>query len=78
MSNTCRAYFHHFGTMTHAPGHLVLAKLTNYEIHHTCIYLYLAVLVTYNHHCMMYYIRLCNVEYSQGSHSYYFEGVQLF
>ena len=39
----------------------------------TSIYLYihLAVLLTYNHHCMMYYMRLCNVEYSQGSHSYY-------
>ena len=57
---------------------VVLAKLTNYEIHNTCIYLYLTILVAYNHHCMMYYIRLCNVEYSQGSHSYNFEGVQLF
>ena len=77
MSNTCRAYFHHFLTMP--LGILVvLAILTNYEIHHTCIYLYLALLVTYNNLCMMHYMRLCNVEYSQGFQSYYFKCVHIF
>ena len=61
-----RAYFHHFGTMTHTPGignfsaqtpkignFLVsLVKLSNNEIHH--IYLNLAVLLSYNQNCLMY------------------------
>ena len=37
---------------------IVKSKNTSY------IYLNLAVVLTYNHHCMMYYMRLCNVEYS--------------
>ena len=57
--------------MTHTPGIEnaqnweileVLAILSNHKIHHT--YLNLAVLLTYNHHCMMYYLRPCKSEYS--------------
>ena len=65
--------------MTHTPGignfsaktpkiaiFLVLLDiLSNHKIHH--IYLILAVLLT----CMMYYMRLRNVEYYQGYHSYF-------
>ena len=36
---------------------VLLAILSNHKIHH------IAVVLTYNHHCMMYYMRLCNVEY---------------
>ena len=72
----CMAFFHHFGTMTHTPGIgnfsvkmpkrgffrafscIVKSKNTSY------IYLNLGVVLTYNHHCMMYYMRLCNVESS--------------
>ena len=66
-------YIHDFGTMTHTHGIgnfsaktiklrflVLLAILSNHKIHH--IYLNLAVLLT----CMMYYMRLCNVEYYQG------------
>ena len=66
-----QVFFHHFGTMTHIPGIEnpqyweilgFLAILSNHKIHH--IYLNLAVLLTYYHHCMLYYMRLCKVEYS--------------
>ena len=40
------------------------AILSNHKIHH--IYLNLAVLFSYNQNCMMYYMRLCNAEDSQG------------
>ena len=39
------------------------AILSNHKIHH--IYLNLAVLLSYNQNFMMYYMRLCNAEYSQ-------------
>ena len=42
-----------------------LVILLNHNIHH--IYLNLAVLLTYNQNCMMYYMRLCNAEHSQNS-----------
>ena len=74
-------YIHDFGTMTHCPEienfssktpkiaiFLVLlhvALFSNHKIHH--IYLNLAVLLT----CMMYYMRLRNIEYYQGYHSYF-------
>ena len=74
-------YIHDFGTMTHCPEignlrsktpkiaiFLVLlhvAILSNHKIHH--IYLNLAVMLT----CMMYYMRLHNIEYYQGYHSYF-------
>ena len=64
--------------MTHTPGignfsaqtpqignFLVsFAIVSNHKIHH--IYLNLAVLSSYNQNCMMYYMRLCNAEYSQN------------
>ena len=70
-------HIHDFGTMTHTPGIgnfnaktpkiaiflVLLAILSNHKIHH--IYLNLAVT------CMMYYMRLRNVEYYQGYHSYF-------
>ena len=40
------------------------AILSNHKIHH--IYLNLALLLSYNQNCMMYYMRLCNAEYSQN------------
>ena len=40
------------------------AILSNHKIHH--IYLNLAVLLSYNQNCMMYYMRLGNAEYSQN------------
>ena len=40
------------------------AILSNHKIHH--IYLNLAVLLSNNQNCMMYYMRLCNAEYSQN------------
>ena len=71
-------YTHDFGAMTHTPGIgnlarkrlklrflVLLAILSNHKIHH--IYLNLAVLLT----CMMYYMRLRDVEYYQGYHSYF-------
>ena len=72
-------YIHDFGTMTHTPGIgnlsaktpkisiflALLALFSNHKIHH--IYLNLAVLLT----CMIYYMRLRNVEYYQGYHSYF-------
>ena len=39
--------------------HLFSIRIANYHI-----YLNLAVLLTYNQNCMMYYMRLCNAEYS--------------
>ena len=68
-----RAFFHHFGTMTHTPviGNFSakMPKIGNFfsaqNIKNTSyIYLNLAVVLNYNYHCMMYYMRLCNVEYS--------------
>ena len=67
-------------TMTHTPGIgnfraltpkignflVFLVILSNHKIHH--IYLTLAVLLTYNQNCMMYFMRLCNAEYSQNPH----------
>ena len=44
---------------------VLLARLSNHNIPH--IYRNLAVLLT----CMMYYMRLCNVEYNQGYRSYF-------
>ena len=71
-------HIHDFGTMTHTPGIgylsakrlklrflALLAILSNHKIHH--IYLNLAVLLA----CMMYYMRLRNVEYYQGYDSYF-------
>ena len=72
-------YIHDFGTMTHTPGIgnfsaktskiaiflALLAIVSNHKIHH--IYLNLVVLLT----CMVYYMRLRNVEYYQGYHSYF-------
>ena len=73
-----RAFFHHFGTMTHLPGirnfsvamskignFLVLLALLSNKKH--IIYLSefsYSVNLYNNHYCMMYYLRLCNVEYS--------------
>ena len=70
-------YIHDFGTMTQTPGIMgilarkrqklrflvLLAILSNHKIHH--MYLNLAELLT----CMMYYMRLRNVEYYQGYNS---------
>ena len=42
------------------------------------LYTHLALLFTYYHHCAWCIIWDYNVEYSHGSHSYYFEDVQVF
>ena len=51
------------GIFSIAQSH-IFAILSNHKIHH--IYLNLAVLLSYNQNCMMYYMRLCNAEYSQN------------
>ena len=44
------------------PFYAGFTVLSNHKMRH--FYLNLAELLTYNHHCMMYYMKLCNVEYS--------------
>ena len=73
--NWCIAFFHHIGTMTNTPGignfsakmpkigkFLVLLAILSNHKKTSYIYLNLAVVLTYNHHWVMYYIRLCNVD----------------
>ena len=74
--NKIQGFFHYFGTMTITPGignfsakmpkignfFALLALLSNQK-NTSNINLNLAVVLTYNPHCMMYYMRQCNVEY---------------